>query len=189
MISGGSELESLSVDRRTATEQVQRYAGQLDFMLNTVGAPHELDPPHPSPSVMGLIFSRRNIGGSLIGGIPGAQQMLDFCGKHGITADTELIPMQEINTAYERMVRSDVKYRFVIDRASLKYRPASAARSFVPAPPVEHPSDIFERLARRPHCHQHVVQQILLVARGKRGAESQVRAALLPAAIARQHRC
>ena len=123
----------------TATEQLQKYAGQLDFILNTVAAPHELDPfinclkrdgtlclvgvpaaPHPSPSVMGLIFSRRNIGGSLIGGIPETQEMLDFCGKHGITADIELIPMQEINTAYERMLRSDVKYRFVIDLASLK---------------------------------------------------------------------
>ena len=76
--------------------------------------------PHPSPNVMGMIFSRRNLAGSLIGGIPETQEMLDFCGKHGITASIELIPMQEINTAYERMLRSDVKYRFVIDMASLK---------------------------------------------------------------------
>jgi uncharacterized zinc-type alcohol dehydrogenase-like protein len=69
---------------------------------------------------MPLIFSRRNIAGSLIGGIPETQEMLDFCGRHGITADIELIPMQEINTAYERMLRSDVKYRFVIDMASLQ---------------------------------------------------------------------
>jgi uncharacterized zinc-type alcohol dehydrogenase-like protein len=119
--------------------QMQKYAGQLAFILNTVAAPHELDPfinclkrdgtlclvgvpaaPHPSPGVMGMVFSRRSISGSMIGGIPETQEMLDFCGKHGITADIELIPMQEINTAYERMLRSDVKYRFVIDLASLK---------------------------------------------------------------------
>jgi alcohol dehydrogenase (NADP+) len=120
-------------------DQMQKYAGKLDFIVNTVAAPHPLDPfinclkrdgtmclvgapatPHPSPSVMAMIFSRRNIAGSLIGGIPETQEMLDFCGKHGITADIELIAMQEINTAYERMLRSDVKYRFVIDMASLK---------------------------------------------------------------------
>ena len=119
--------------------QMQKYAGQLDFILNTVAAPHNLDAfvnclkrdgtmclvgvpsePHPSPSVGGLIFSRRSIAGSLIGGIAETQEMLDFCGKHGITASIETIPMQEINTAYERMLRSDVKYRFVIDLASIK---------------------------------------------------------------------
>lgn len=110
-----------------------RYAGQLDFILNTVAAPHALDPlvaclkrdgtmclvgvpsaPHPSPSVMPLIFGRRAIAGSLIGGLKETQEMLDFCGEHGITAEIEQITSQDINTAYERMLRSDVKYRFVI---------------------------------------------------------------------------
>ncbi len=111
-------------------------AGTFDFILNTVAASHNLDPfvaclkrdgtmtmvgvpstPHPSPGVHGLIFKRRSIAGSLIGGIAETQEMLDFCGAHGITADIELIPIQEIDTAYERMLKSDVKYRFVIDVA------------------------------------------------------------------------
>ena len=123
----------------TDPEQMQAYAGRLHFILNTVAASHELDPyinclrrdgtlclvgvpatPHPSPNVAGLIFGRRTVAGSLIGGLPETQEMLDFCGAHGITASIELIPMQEINTAYERMLRSDVKYRFVIDLASIK---------------------------------------------------------------------
>jgi uncharacterized zinc-type alcohol dehydrogenase-like protein len=114
-------------------------AGTLDFILDTVAAPHALDPlitalrrdgvlclvgvpptPHPSPSAMGLIFGRKTIAGSLIGGLQETQEMLDFCGAHGITADIEVIPMQEINTAWERMLKGDVKYRFVIDMASLK---------------------------------------------------------------------
>jgi uncharacterized zinc-type alcohol dehydrogenase-like protein len=114
-------------------------AGRFDFILNTVAASHNLDPfigalkrdgtmvvvgvpasPHPSPAVQGMIFGRKSLAGSLIGGIAETQEMLDFCGKHGITADIELIPIQEINTAYDRMLKSDVKYRFVIDMASLK---------------------------------------------------------------------
>ena len=67
-----------------------------------------------------LIFGRRNFSGSLIGGIKETQEMLDFCGKHNITSDIELIPIQKINEAYERLIKSDVKYRFVIDMASLK---------------------------------------------------------------------
>ena len=129
----------------TDAEQMKKYAGQLAFILNTVAASHDLDAligclkrdgtmclvgvpatPHPSPGVMAMIFGRRSIAGSLIGGIPETQEMLDFCGKHGITAEIELIAMQEINTAYERMLRSDVKYRFVIDMASLK-QPAQFA--------------------------------------------------------------
>ena len=81
------------------------------------GAPAQ---PHPSPAVFNLIFRRRQIAGSLIGGIREAQEMLDFCAEHGITSDAEVIPMQDINVAYERMLKSDVKYRFVIDMASLK---------------------------------------------------------------------
>ena len=123
----------------TDAADMGRYAGQLDFILNTVAASHDLDPfiaclkrdstmclvgapstPHKSPNVMGLILSRRAVAGSLIGGIAETQEMLDFCGKHGITATIEQIPMQAINTAYERMLKSDVKYRFVVDMASLK---------------------------------------------------------------------
>jgi uncharacterized zinc-type alcohol dehydrogenase-like protein len=78
--------------------------GDLESMLSTV------------PLVMG----RRSVAGSVIGGIAESQEMLDFCGKHGITSDIEVIKIQDINTAYERMLKSDVKYRFVIDMASLK---------------------------------------------------------------------
>jgi uncharacterized zinc-type alcohol dehydrogenase-like protein len=114
-------------------------AGKFDFILNTVAAPHNLDPflralkrdgtmrlvgvpsePHPSPSVMELIFKRRSLAGSLIGGIAETQEMLDFCGEHGLAADIELIPIQNIDAAYDRMLKGDVKYRFVIDLASLQ---------------------------------------------------------------------
>ena len=115
------------------------HARSFDFILNTVAAPHNLDPflgmlkrdgtmclvgvpdsPHPSPSVGQLIFQRRQLSGSLIGGIRETQEMLDFCAEHGIVSEIEMIPMQQINTAYERMLKSDVKYRFVIDLQSLK---------------------------------------------------------------------
>ena len=115
------------------------HAGSFDLIVDTVSASHSLDPyttslrrdgtlvllgapaePHPSPSVMPLIFGRRSIAGSLIGGLPETQEMLDFCGLHGITCDIELIRMQDIDAAYERMLQSDVKYRFVIDMASLR---------------------------------------------------------------------
>ena len=81
-----------------------------------VGAPEH---DHPSPQVFNLIFKRRRLAGSLIGGIAETQEMLDFCAQHGITSDIEVIPMQQINAAYERMLKSDVKYRFVVDMASL----------------------------------------------------------------------
>jgi uncharacterized zinc-type alcohol dehydrogenase-like protein len=68
----------------------------------------------------GLLFSRRNVSGSIIGGIRETQEMLDFCGEHNVTADIERIPIQQINQAYDRLLRNDVKYRFVIDMASLK---------------------------------------------------------------------
>jgi uncharacterized zinc-type alcohol dehydrogenase-like protein len=115
------------------------HARSFDFILNTVAAPHNLDPflgmlkrdgtmclvgvpdaPHPSPSVGQLIFLRRKLSGSLIGGIRETQEMLDFCAERGIVSDIEIIPMSGINDAYERMLKSDVKYRFVIDLASLK---------------------------------------------------------------------
>jgi uncharacterized zinc-type alcohol dehydrogenase-like protein len=114
------------------------HAGTFHFILNTVAAPHNLDPflallrrdgtmtlvgapaePHPSPTIFNLIFKRRRLAGSLIGGIAETQEMLDFCAEHGITADIEMIRMDQINEAWERMLKSDVKYRFVIDMASL----------------------------------------------------------------------
>lgn len=114
-------------------------AASFDFILNTVAAPHNLDVflnmlkrdgtmclvgapehPHPSPNVFSLILRRRSLAGSLIGGLRETQEMLDFCGEHNIASDIELIPIQKVNEAYERMLRSDVKYRFVIDMASLK---------------------------------------------------------------------
>ncbi len=118
--------------------QMARHAGSFDFILNTVAASHNLDAfttllrvdatlclvgapehPHPSPQVWPLIMGRRSIAGSAIGGIAETQEMLDFCAKHGITSDVEVIPMDYINTAYERMLKSDVKYRFVIDMSTL----------------------------------------------------------------------
>jgi len=75
--------------------------------------------PHPSPNVGNLIFKRRAIAGSLIGGIAETQEMLDFCADHGIVSDIELIGAGDIDRAYERMLRSDVKYRFVIDNATM----------------------------------------------------------------------
>ena len=119
--------------------EMKAHRGTFDFILNTVAAPHDLDAfmlqlkrdgtmclvgvpaePHPSPSVANLIFKRRSLAGSLIGGIAETQEMLDFCAEHGIVSEIEQIPIQSIDEAYERMVRSDVKYRFVIDMASLE---------------------------------------------------------------------
>ena len=119
-------------------EDMARHAGSFDFILNTVAVSHDLDAytrllkrdgtlclvgvpehAHPSPNVGQLIFGRRSIAGSLIGGIAETQEMLDFCAEHGIVADIEMIAAQQINEAYDRMQRSDVKYRFVIDNATL----------------------------------------------------------------------
>lgn len=114
------------------------HAGTFDFILDTVAASHNLDAytsllrvdatlcllgvpenPHPSPQVFPLVLARRRIAGSLIGGIPETQEMLDFCGSNNLTSDVEIIPMAKINEAYDRMLKSDVKYRFVIDMATL----------------------------------------------------------------------
>ncbi|WP_084583352.1 NAD(P)-dependent alcohol dehydrogenase [Sphingomonas azotifigens] len=119
-------------------EAMAAHANSFDFILDTVAASHNLDAfttllkrdgtltlvgvpehAHPSPTVAALIFKRRAIAGSLIGGIAETQEMLDFCAEHGIVADIEMIRAEEINTAYERMLKSDVKYRFVIDIASM----------------------------------------------------------------------
>ncbi|MCC6409048.1 MAG: NAD(P)-dependent alcohol dehydrogenase, partial [Planctomycetes bacterium] len=122
----------------TDAAQMLKQAGSLDFVLDTVSANHDLNaylsllkrdgtmtivgaPDAPQPlSVFNLLFGRRRLAGSIIGGIRETQEMLDFCAEHGITADIELIPIQKINEAYERLVKGDVKYRFVIDMASLK---------------------------------------------------------------------
>jgi alcohol dehydrogenase (NADP+) len=119
-------------------DEMKRHGGRFDFILDTVAVPHSLDAyltllkrdgtlclvgvpdqPHPSPSAFNLISRRRQLAGSLIGGIKETQEMLDFCAERGIVSDIELIPIQGVNEAYERMLRSDVKYRFVIDLATL----------------------------------------------------------------------
>ena len=120
-------------------DEMQNHLRSFDFILNTVAASHKLEAylellkrdgtmclvgipssPHPSPDVGELIFMRRQLAGSLVGGVKETQEMLDFCAEHNIVSDIELIPIQKINEAYERMLKSDVKYRFVIDIASLK---------------------------------------------------------------------
>jgi alcohol dehydrogenase (NADP+) len=117
---------------------MKAHLSSFDLILDTVSASHDLDAytvllrrdgtlalmgvpqhPHPSPSVGKLLGKRRSIAATLIGGIRETQEMLDFCAEHGIVSDIELIPIQQINEAYTRMLRSDVRYRFVIDMASL----------------------------------------------------------------------
>lgn len=119
-------------------EEMAAHANSFDLIINTVAASHDLDAftrllkrdgtmclvgvpehPHPSPDISALIFRRRAIAGSLIGGLPETQEMLDFCAEKGIVSDIEMIAAQEIDDAYDRMQRGDVKYRFVIDSASL----------------------------------------------------------------------
>jgi len=115
-----------------------KHAGSFDFILDAVAAQHDINayinmlardgnitmvgaPDKPLPvGVFGLIFRRRSFSGSCIGGIAETQEMLDFCSEHNIGADVEVIPIQKVNEAYERLLKSDVKYRFSIDMASLK---------------------------------------------------------------------
>ena len=115
-----------------------KHAGSFDFILDAVSAEHDINayinmlgrdgnltmvgaPEKPlSVAVFGLLFRRRSFSGSIIGGLAETQEMLDFCGKNNITSDVEVIPIQKVNEAYERLVKSDVKYRFSIDMASLK---------------------------------------------------------------------
>jgi alcohol dehydrogenase (NADP+) len=120
-------------------DEMAAHANSFDFILNTVSVSHNLDAftallkrdgalclvgvpehSHPSPDVGTLIFGRKSIAGSLIGGIAETQEMLDFCAEKGIVSEIEMIRIQQIDEAYERMQRSDVKYRFVIDNASLQ---------------------------------------------------------------------
>ncbi len=119
-------------------DEMKKHANSFDFILDTVSAKHDINaylpllkrdgtltlvgaPTEPLPvEAFNLIFQRHQLAGSLIGGIKETQEMLDFCAEHGIVSDIEMIPIQNINEAYERMLKSDVKYRFVIDMKSLK---------------------------------------------------------------------
>jgi uncharacterized zinc-type alcohol dehydrogenase-like protein len=119
-------------------DEMNKHVNSFDFILDTVSAEHDINSyiqllrrdgnitivglPDKSYAVspLTLLFKRRTLSGSLIGGIAETQEMLDFCGKHSITADVEVIPIQKINEAYDRLSRADVKYRFSIDMASLK---------------------------------------------------------------------
>ncbi len=131
----GADAVVLSKDENA----MAAHARSFDLIVSTVAVSHQLDPylsllrrdgalvlvgapehPHPSPEVFNLIHARRSLAGSGIGGIAETQEMLDYCAEHGITSDIEMIPIQKINEAYERMLIGDVKYRFVIDMQSLK---------------------------------------------------------------------
>ena len=118
-------------------ETFKRLAGQFDLIIDTISAPHDYNqylgllrvegamvllgvPPEPTPvSAFPLIMGRRSLSGSLIGGIAETQEMLDFCAEHGIVSEIELIPVQQVNEAYERMLKNDVRYRFVLDMKTL----------------------------------------------------------------------
>jgi uncharacterized zinc-type alcohol dehydrogenase-like protein len=119
-------------------DEMAKHAGSFDFILDAVAADHDINayisllrrdgnitlvgaPEKPlALAAFGLIMGRRSLSGSPIGGIAETQEMLDFCSKHNITSDVEVIPIQKVNEAYERLLKSDVKYRFSIDMASLK---------------------------------------------------------------------
>ncbi|WP_257312599.1 NAD(P)-dependent alcohol dehydrogenase [Geothrix fuzhouensis] len=142
--SQGKEVDArrLGADRvvlSTDPAQMASVAGRFDLIVDTVPYVHDLNPYLPTLATNGtlvlvgylgglepmlntvpMVLGRKSVAGSLIGGIPETQEMLDFCGEHGITSDVEVIRMQDINGAYERLLKSDVKYRFVIDMASLK---------------------------------------------------------------------
>lgn len=131
----GAHNVVLSTDK----EQMTAVQGRFDLIIDTVPYVHDLNHYLPTLSLSGtlvlvgfpgslepglstvpLIMGRKSVAGSVIGGIAETQELLDFCGKHGITSDVEVINIRNINEAYERMLKSDVKYRFVIDLASLK---------------------------------------------------------------------
>ena len=138
-VADGHRLGADEVVISKDAEAVAKHASSFNLIIDTVSAPHSLDTflellardgalvlvgapgePHPSPAVFNMIMKRRTLAGSLIGGIAETQEVLDFCAEHGIASDIEIIPIQQINEAYERMLKGDVKYRFVIDLASLK---------------------------------------------------------------------
>jgi uncharacterized zinc-type alcohol dehydrogenase-like protein len=133
---------ALGVDKMvisTDAKQMSTVKGQFDLIIDTVPYVHDVNPYVATLNISGtlvlvgylgnlspmlntvpMILGRKSVAGSVIGGIAETQEMLDFCGKHNIVSDIEIIKMQEINEAYERMLKSDVRYRFVIDMASLK---------------------------------------------------------------------
>jgi uncharacterized zinc-type alcohol dehydrogenase-like protein len=132
----------------TNSAALRRHRNGFDVILDTVSAPHDLDPllsalrrdgvlvlvglpetRHPAPDVARLISKRRSLAGSLVGGIRETQEMLDFCARKRIVSEVEVIPMQAINTAYERMIRSDVRYRFVVDMSSLAAAPGDTFKA------------------------------------------------------------
>ena len=139
--SKGEDAKKLGADEVLISkdaEQMKAHTNSFDFLLNTIPVKHDVNPylqllkldktmcmvgaVEPLDAIHGglLIMKRRNLAGSLIGGIKETQEMLDFCGEHNIVSDVEMIDIQNINEAYERMIKSDVKYRFVIDIKSLK---------------------------------------------------------------------
>ena len=137
-VADGKRLGADEVIISKDADAMDKHKGSFDFILDTVSADHDLNallamlkldgtmclvgaPPNPQPvAVMSLFFPRKQLAGSLIGGIAETQEMLDFCGQKNIVCDIEMIRMQQINEAYERMLKSDVKYRFVIDMATLR---------------------------------------------------------------------
>ena len=137
-VDDGLRLGASQVVVSKDSSQMTPHTGTFDFILDAVSADHDINaylnllkrdgtlclvgvPEKPvAVASMSVIFGRKRLSGSAIGGTAETQEMLDFCGKHNITADIELIPIQKINEAYDRLARSDVKYRFVIDMASLK---------------------------------------------------------------------
>jgi len=138
----GASQVVISTDRKAMKAQGRTF----DLIINTVAVPMDLDPyinaldldgtmvlvgapptAHNSPSVFPFLMARRSMAGSGIGGIPETQEMLDFCAEHGVASDIEIIPIQSIEAAYARMLKNDVKYRFVIDMQSLKDEAAKAA--------------------------------------------------------------
>ena len=136
-VADGKRLGADEVVISKDEKQMAAHAGSFDFIIDAVSAAHDINaymnllkrdgnltlvgaPEMPLPvAAFPLLMRRRSLSGSLIGGLPETQEMLDFCGKHNITCDIEMIKMDEINTAYERMLKSDVKYRFVIDMKTL----------------------------------------------------------------------
>ena len=134
----GKRLGADAVVVSSRPEEMKKHLGSFHFILDTAGTAHDLNPylellrrdgtmcllgvpasPHPAVAAMHLILNRRQLAGSVIGGIKETQEMLDFCGKKKIVSDVEVIPIQKIDAAYERMLKSDVRYRFVIDLSSL----------------------------------------------------------------------
>jgi uncharacterized zinc-type alcohol dehydrogenase-like protein len=137
-VADGKRLGADEVIISKNADAMAKHAGSFDMILDTVSADHDLNallglvkldgslvmvgaPGNPQPvSIFSLFMPRKHLSGSLIGGIAETQEMLDFCGQHNIVCDIEKIRIQQINEAYERMLKSDVKYRFVIDMASIK---------------------------------------------------------------------